>query len=155
MQPDEANPLGNPAYPGATSANGPNFVDFMTTTYNQSFIETYNFAWGGATIDEAVVASVFGPSVQSFKDQVNRLFQPKYINNPTVPWTGSNSLFVVFFGINDAIGTWLGPANDSLLYGEIKSYENLVNQVGYSPCGTGIPTKLCRCTAKERGTSCS
>ena len=112
----------------------------MTTTYNQSFIETYNFAWGGATIDEAVVGSVFGPSVQSFKDQVNRLFQPKYINNPTVPWTGSNSLFVVFFGINDAIGTWSGPANDSLQYAEIKSYENVVNQVGCQASEKGITT---------------
>lgn len=127
----------------------------MTTTYNESLIETYDFAYGGATIDEAVVGSIFGPYVQSFKDQVNRLFQPKYINNPTVRWTGSNSLFMVFFGINDAIGTWPGPANDSLQYAEIKSYENIVNQVRSTPCETGMNTDLCRCTWQERGTFCS
>lgn len=31
-QPNATDPLGNPAYPGYTATNGPNWVDFLTTT---------------------------------------------------------------------------------------------------------------------------
>ena len=49
-QPSRANPLGNPDYPGYTASNGPNWVDFLTTTYNETFLETINLAYGGATV---------------------------------------------------------------------------------------------------------
>ena len=45
-QPSIHIPLGNPAYPGYTASNGPNWVDFMTTTYNNSFMKTINLAYG-------------------------------------------------------------------------------------------------------------
>ena len=55
-QPSLGNPLGNPPYPGYTSSNGPNWVDYLTVKYNQSLVETYNIAFGGATIDSDLVA---------------------------------------------------------------------------------------------------
>lgn len=99
-QPNPQNPLGNPAYPGATSADGPNYVDFLTTTYNQSFIRTFNLGYGGATIDPSLVGSPYGLIVQSFQQQVQEEFIPTYATNSGVEWSGSNSLFTVFFGIN-------------------------------------------------------
>lgn len=99
-QPSRENPLGNPAYPGATSANGPNYVDFLTTTYNQSFIRTFNLGYGGATIDPSLLGSPYGLIVQSFRQQVQEEFLPTYATNTGVEWSGSNSLFTVFFGIN-------------------------------------------------------
>lgn len=127
-QPDAENPLGNPAYPGATSSDGPNYVDFLTSTYNQSFIRTYNLGYGGATIDPSLVGSPYGLIVQSFQQQVQEEFLPVYASNPNVLWTSADSLFTVFFGINDVI---LSHAcrNSSLNYALIKSYENLVHQV--------------------------
>lgn len=120
--------MGNPSYPGATSADGPNYVDFLTTTYNQSFIETFNLGYGGATIDPSLVGSPYGYIVQSFRQQVQDEFLPTYASNSGVQWSGSNSLFTVFFGINDVILSY-GPRNSTLNFLLIKSYENLVHQV--------------------------
>lgn len=39
-QPSRDNPIGNPAFPGVTSSIGPNWVGFLTGTYNASFIRT-------------------------------------------------------------------------------------------------------------------
>jgi hypothetical protein len=50
-QPAIGNPLGNPTYPGYTATGGANWIDAATVTYNHSIVLTYNFAYGGATID--------------------------------------------------------------------------------------------------------
>ncbi len=139
VQPNASNPLGNPSYPGATSSDGPNYVDFLTRTYNQSYIQTYNLGYGGSTIDSTLVQSGFGPTVQSFTQQVNEEFLPNYVNNTDVPWNSSNTLFSVFFGINDVTNTLtVGDlSNDTLNYDLIKAYESLVNQV-CPPFHTGL-----------------
>ncbi|KAI4255285.1 MAG: hypothetical protein L6R42_006813, partial [Xanthoria sp. 1 TBL-2021] len=121
-QPSRENPLGNPAYPGATSANGPNYVDFLTTTYNQSFIRTFNLGYGGATIDPSLLGSPYGLIVQSFRQQVQEEFLPTYATNSGVEWSGSNSLFT------DVILSY-GQRNSTLNFLLIKSYENLVHQL--------------------------
>lgn len=127
-QPDPSNSLGNPPYPGVTSSNGPNYVDFLTTTYNESYIQTYNFGFGGATIDPNLVASAFGLSVQSFEQQVTNEFDPNYVKKVLVPWTSTNSLFTVFFGINDVIRSYT-EQSPGLTYALIKRYEDLVHSV--------------------------
>lgn len=127
-QPNPRNPLGNPPYPGSTSSNGPNYVDFLTTTYNQSYVQTYNLAFGGATVDMELIESPFGRIVQSFRQQVQDQFLPTYGNKAAVPWSSKDSLFVVFFGINDVVLSYAGQ-NSSLNYAVIKSYERLLHQV--------------------------
>lgn len=127
-QPNPANPMGNPAYPGSTSANGPNYVDFLTATYNRSYIQNYNLGFGGATIDPSLVASPFGDIVQSFRQQAQEEFLPTYAKNPTVPWASADSLFTIFFGINDVILSY-AERDSSVNYALIKSYEALVHQV--------------------------
>jgi hypothetical protein len=126
-QPNPGNPLGNPAYPGATSSNGPNYVDFLSSTYNQSYIQTYCFGYGGATIDPALLPSPYGLIVQSFEQQVTESFLPFYTHGE-VPWSAEDTLFTVFFGINDVILSYL-QQNSSLNYALIKDYERLLNQV--------------------------
>lgn len=126
--PSSENPLGNPPYPGITSSNGPNYIDFLTTTYNESFIRTINLAYGGATIDDALVPSRYGPAVQSFRQQVFSEFNDYYIENGNVRWDSSNSLFIIFFGINDVINSF-AKHNDSLNYELIQRYESIVDEV--------------------------
>ena len=128
-QPDEVSPLGNPEFPGMTSSNGPNYVDFLTETYNLTLIETYDLGFGGATIDNKIIASAFGLEVKSFSDQVSQEFQPRYVGSNTVSWSSDDTLFTVFFGINDALQSYENANNDSVQYAAIKSYENIVNQV--------------------------
>jgi phospholipase/lecithinase/hemolysin len=127
-QPSAANPFGNPTYPGWTSSNGPNWVGFLTTTYNQSSILTYNLAYGGATVDSALVTP-YAPTVISMKDQVEKQFVPIYGSHPdTAPWSSEASLFAFFIGINDVGNSWW--LNNATLYDAIfTTYASLLEQV--------------------------
>ncbi|KAF4553433.1 Acetylesterase-like protein [Elsinoe fawcettii] len=105
-QPTIDNPFGNPPYPGYTSSNGPNWIGFLTTTWNQSRLQTVNLAYGGATVDSALVKP-YQDTVLSFKDQVEKEYLPYYANKPAaVPWKSEDSLFGFFFGINDVGNSW-------------------------------------------------
>jgi len=104
-QPSIGNPLGNPPYPGSTNVGGPNWVDAVTTVYNKSLILTYNFAYGGATIDANLVTPYL-PTVKSLTDQVDQ-FLTTYADKPaSAPWKCENTLFSVWIGINDIKGSW-------------------------------------------------
>lgn len=72
--------------------------------------------------------------MQSFQDQVEHEFLHTYVNNSEVPWTASNSLFTVFFGINDVTNSFAPFAshNDSVNYELVKAYESLVDEVRLS-----------------------
>lgn len=106
-QPNAANPLGNPPFPGQTFSNGRNWIDFLTYEYNDSSILTYNLARGGASVSSFDnFTSLFRP----FDLQVDQFWLPNYSLNVTRPrnltsprpnWKGNDTLFTIFFGIND------------------------------------------------------
>ncbi|KAI9813585.1 MAG: hypothetical protein M1827_003654 [Pycnora praestabilis] len=127
--PGPSNPLGNPGYPGWTASNGPNWVDFLTTTYNQSFIETFDLAYGGATVDSALVKPYL-PTVLSLKQQIQNEFLPTFtVGMPAAaPWTSADSLFSIFIGINDVGNTYAGNYN-SINNALLKVYSELVDQL--------------------------
>jgi phospholipase/lecithinase/hemolysin len=127
-QPSSSNPFGNPPYPGWTSSNGPNWVGFLTTTYNASTLLTYNMAYGGATVDSTLVTP-YAPTVISMKDQVLTEFLPTYGSHPaSAPWTSESSLFAFFIGINDVGNSWW--LNNNTLYDTIFStYASLLSDV--------------------------
>lgn len=77
-QPSRTNPLGNPDFPGLTSANGTNWVGYLTATYNTSFLKTVNLASGGATVDTDLISGM-SPAVKSFKDQTEQWWLPYYV----------------------------------------------------------------------------
>lgn len=128
-QPSEANPLGNPAYPGYTATNGPNWVDFLTTTYNKTFLETINLAYGGATVDSALVTPYL-PTVLSLKEQVQQEYIPIYSDHPSFfDWQANDTLFATFIGIND-VGNAYGEANSSLVFSLVfQEYASLMDQL--------------------------
>lgn len=127
-QPNPSNPMGNPPYPGWTSSNGPNWVDFMTYTYNESYVQTYNMAYGGATVDSALVTP-YAPTVLSLKNQVEDLYLKTYAPHLTAaPWNGGNSLHAFFIGINDVGNSWW--LNNATLYDLIfAEYDSLLEKV--------------------------
>ncbi|KDQ61223.1 carbohydrate esterase family 16 protein [Jaapia argillacea MUCL 33604] len=91
--------------PGYTSSNGQNWVEYLTGTYNNTPISTYNLAYGGATIDSALVTPYL-PTVLSVVNQVS-LFEEYLACKPAeAPWESANSLFVTFIGINDVGNSW-------------------------------------------------
>nr|POF22290.1 acetylesterase [Quercus suber] len=101
VQPSLSNPLGNPAYPGQTSSNGPCWVDFLTTVHNQSLIRTANLAYGGATLDPDLKSANL-PGTLSLREQINDEYLPVYSSHPaTFNWNTETTLFAVWIGIND------------------------------------------------------
>ncbi|KXJ93536.1 hypothetical protein Micbo1qcDRAFT_223168 [Microdochium bolleyi] len=128
--PSASNPLGNPPYPGWTSSNGPNWVGEFTVKYNVSKVLTYNLAYGGATVDSALIAP-YTPTVLSLKDQINTEFVPGYTGaSPSAPsapkWTAKDSLFTIWIGIND-VGTLFWQPDTTLFDKVFVEYAALVN----------------------------
>ncbi|KAK8167879.1 hypothetical protein BKA80DRAFT_52415 [Phyllosticta citrichinensis] len=103
-QPSPSNPLGNPAFPGLTSSNGPNYVGYLTTKYNASLIQTVDLAFWGATVDDSLIAA-YSPIVKSVKEQVATEFFP-YYTTQTKGWASQDTLFSVFIGINDVANSY-------------------------------------------------
>ncbi|KDQ26465.1 carbohydrate esterase family 16 protein [Pleurotus ostreatus PC15] len=128
--PSLANPIGNPPFPGFTATGGANWVGFGTTTFNKSKIFTYNYAYGGATIDANLVAP-YTPTVISLTQQVDQFLTTVANKPPSTPWTSANSLFSVFIGINDIGNSYYlsgdrAAFSDTLLNAEFALVEKLV-----------------------------
>ncbi|KAG8926592.1 hypothetical protein FRC02_008793 [Tulasnella sp. 418] len=94
----DANPFGNHVYPGYTACGMvPNWIDYDTVKYNTSKVYTYNFAYGGATIDANLVPPYL-PTVESLTDQVNSFLTTVGPKPASTPWKSSNSIFSFFIG---------------------------------------------------------
>lgn len=99
-------------------------MGFLTTKYNGSVLQTYNLAYGGATVDSDLVAP-YDPSVVSLKEQIRTEFLPGYTGeSPAAPgapaWSGADSVFAVWIGINDVGNSWsLEAARRDALYAQI------------------------------------
>lgn len=113
---------------GYTSSNGPNWIDYLTTTYNKSFVETVNLAYGGATVDSSLVAPYL-PTVLSVKQQIQDEYLQIYASHSSaVPWSPDDSLFTIFIGIND-IGNSYSSQNATLLPTIFTELSGLVDQL--------------------------
>lgn len=102
-----------------------------TVVYNKSLVLTFNYAYGGATIDASLVKS-FSSTVHSLTDQVNE-FLSTVANKPaSTPWTSSNALFSIWIGINDIGNSFQrsgdrGHFSDILLSAEFALAQKLVS----------------------------
>lgn len=116
-KPSASNPLGNPPLPGWTASGGLNWVGFLASQFNRSTLLTYNFAYGGATTDAALVTP-YAPTVLSFVDQVTQ-FSDSIASHPSyAPWTAANTLVGVWIGVND-VGNSYWTANETVLLGKV------------------------------------
>ncbi|GME38935.1 GDSL esterase/lipase [Neofusicoccum parvum] len=125
-QPSADNAFGNPTYPGWTSSNGPNWVGYLTYQYNASLLKTYNLAYGGATVDSALVKP-YVDTVISLKQQVEDEFVPKY-GGASKTWESDSTLFSVWIGIND-VGNSYWSQNATLIDAIFTEYSGLVDQL--------------------------
>lgn len=91
---------------------GTNWIDVDTVVYNKSLILTYNYAYGGATINATLVAP-YEPDVLSLVDQVNEFLGTVASKPASTPWTSTNALFSFWIGINDIGNSWYLTGNRS------------------------------------------
>ncbi|KAH8110570.1 hypothetical protein DFH11DRAFT_1514184 [Phellopilus nigrolimitatus] len=123
------NPLGNPPYPGYTAVGGVNWIDVITVQYNNSLILTYNYAYGGATINASLVAP-YEPTVLSLGDQVNQFLSGAANKPAAAPWTSEDSMFSFWIGIND-IGNSYSSGGDRDAFSDtlLDAYFALVQEI--------------------------
>ncbi|KAI4107838.1 MAG: hypothetical protein LQ339_002448 [Xanthoria mediterranea] len=130
--PDPAHPWGNslamtPEH-GPTNANGPNFVMYLTDTFNASQLLTYDFAFPGAQVSGAATGGKAGNDLVT---QVQQTFYHGYTpagareaGHPTrTVWHGDSSLFLFFFGINDNQAVFEKPNYAALTNRDFQAYE--------------------------------
>ncbi|KZV98259.1 hypothetical protein EXIGLDRAFT_713182 [Exidia glandulosa HHB12029] len=121
-QPNAANPLGNPPFPGYTACGSvPNWIDYDVMSYNSSVKMLYNFAAGGATIDSTLVPP-YMTGIPSLVEQVAQ-FMSGYTSNgkpggQLSTWTGANSFVGIWIGIND-IGNSYYNSGDRAAFNDV------------------------------------
>lgn len=130
-QPNDTFPLGNPfsnssAPPYHAFTNGINWIEYLTFKYNASQIDTYNLAVSGSVVDSSVLGSPGFDLVRQISDR----FVPNYINKKSTTWTGSNSLFSLFFGIND-VNRSFEKKDSKINDADFSSYLKQLNEVSW------------------------
>jgi hypothetical protein len=80
--------MGNRPDDRSTSSAGPNWIEYLTTTYNNSLIMTYDFAVSRGAIPNSLV------------DHVMFQYEPMYSHRNHI-WTSDNTIFMSWIGIND------------------------------------------------------
>ncbi|KAF4447065.1 hypothetical protein F53441_9364 [Fusarium austroafricanum] len=109
-QPSASNPIGNPPFPGWTASGGPNWVGDMVTEQNNSLVLSYNFAYGGATVDAKIVKP-YQDTVLSMVDQVNQFSNSVGKHPAGTSWNEENTIAGVWMGVNDVGNSfWLQDA---------------------------------------------
>jgi len=124
-QPGPGSPFGNskPSYPDETAVYGAYWFMYLTTEFNQSFIETYCFARSADTVNASIT-----PHGSDFVHEVRADFLPLYGGSD---WHSTSSLFAMFFGVNDSHMVAEEWEDDipMLLDNIFATYNNLVEQV--------------------------
>ncbi|KAL9050138.1 MAG: hypothetical protein Q9162_006809 [Coniocarpon cinnabarinum] len=118
-QPNAANPIGNPNYPGMTSCYGPNFLTHLTGTFNESDIKTYNLARPGSTVQNSRQIQDLDPFGQGMglEDQIEKLFIDNY-GKSAAPgsddgWTQTETLFIFYAGVDESMFEFIQRGNDT------------------------------------------
>ncbi|KAL4793730.1 hypothetical protein BDV19DRAFT_399906 [Aspergillus venezuelensis] len=124
-KPSSSNPLGNPPFPGWTSAGGANWIGQLVGTYNSSLLLNYNLAYGGATVNASLVPP-YTPEVYSLIDQVTEFTQYLAPKPEFAPWTANSTLFGVWEGVNDVAGAWWQTNPDAL---QVEILDQLFEQI--------------------------
>lgn len=92
-------------------------MGFLTSQCNASLTLTYNFAYGGATVDADLVAP-YADTVLSMIDQVQE-FSDSIASKPDyAPWTADNTLVAVWMGVND-VGNSFWNTDEATLLGQV------------------------------------
>ncbi|KAI9846565.1 MAG: hypothetical protein M1837_003806 [Sclerophora amabilis] len=99
--PSEQNVIGNPAWPGRTTSNGPVWPNYLATNHNSTLTYLFNFAESGAVTDKQLTRP---GNARSFEEQIEHLFIPNFVGEgrkPEAEWDPLTTSFGVFVGLNE------------------------------------------------------
>ena len=149
QQPSLRDPLGNPTYNPASPYL--RWIQYLTMNYNDSKVETYNFAVHGATVDKGLI-----DRGSSLSTQVEEKFLPNYYRQGDhaggdekkrrsrrrksksrskhggllADWEPETTLFSIWFGINDNV---FSNKSEILFDRVFESYNRTLHQVSLPP----------------------
>ncbi|PVH84993.1 carbohydrate esterase family 16 protein [Cadophora sp. DSE1049] len=112
------------------SSNGPNWVDYIKTTFNQSKIVSINYAFGGATTDDRTTSAPLLPP--TIKTQVEKQFIPTWGSQFKIQGSSNsdNSLFVLLaFPGNDILNSFFRNDSLSVIPKIFQTSDTLVDQL--------------------------
>ena len=96
-------------------------MGFLITEFNKTLTLSYNFAYGGATVDASLVAP-YETTVLSFIDQIQE-FNESIASKPDyAPWTSENTLAGVWLGVNDVGNSYYESDEDDRLTQVVTEY---------------------------------
>ncbi|KAJ0417359.1 hypothetical protein BJY00DRAFT_325664 [Aspergillus carlsbadensis] len=128
-QPSLSNPMGNPPLGQGTASDSTNWVGYLATIYNETPVLSYNFAVFDATVDNAVARGV----PEDFVRQVSTDFEPYYCRpsheDPSVSEGSVSALFMIWFGINDALHIYSDPDPTTKTSLVLQSYFNQLTKL--------------------------
>ncbi|GAA5820703.1 hypothetical protein JCM11251_003119 [Rhodosporidiobolus azoricus] len=117
---------------GGTTSGGLNWIHYLALSNDATSNSYYDFAGFGATVNNSIVQAA-SDAPPSFADQVKtweEYFVKPEGEETEVEWTGENSLFTIFFGINDIGFTGFQHLNASdIIPLVVESYGNLVTKL--------------------------
>ncbi|KAF2859287.1 carbohydrate esterase family 16 protein [Piedraia hortae CBS 480.64] len=127
--PSDDNPLGNPPYPGLTAVNGPTWTSYFVVNYNASVIKAIDVASGGAVVDGDIIPP-FSPTILSLRNQTEDYFIPHFTgSHRKMDWDPNTTLFAIWIGINDVIGTLHHPSGAKVLMNALAAYAGVVGEL--------------------------
>ncbi|KAM0752279.1 hypothetical protein T439DRAFT_204744 [Meredithblackwellia eburnea MCA 4105] len=112
---------------GVTTANGPNWIQHLSRTFNDSNILLRDMAANGASIDNDLIAITdheTGVAQQIAKFE-------KHLSPPPdeIPWQGTNTLFSIWVGINDCDLSYERPNQRGWHNREFKVWRSLMEKL--------------------------
>lgn len=104
-----------------TTSGGPNWVEDVITADSSSPLLLYDIAVGGATVDNTFVAASTG--VSTFIEQAAGFVSTYGPNTAGATlWNSANSLFTVWFGINDVSNGYTNANYETLVQTVMGNY---------------------------------
>ncbi|KAL8280784.1 hypothetical protein RQP46_006788 [Phenoliferia psychrophenolica] len=111
----------------ATFSGGPNWINYLESTFNKSNILLRDLAYGGATINSSLVYPG-NTGIKSLADQASFTvgeFVQYFSPSPRgIKWSGKNSLFATWIGINDNFRSsfWTNTTNPAFHKTELDNW---------------------------------
>mgnify|MGYP004716658255 CR=1 FL=1 len=97
----------------------------MVKEQNNSVVLSYNFAYGGATVDANIVKP-YADTVLSMVDQVNQFSNSIGKKPDYAPWTAANTIAGVWIGVNDVGNSYYLSDADAVVDKAVARYFELL-----------------------------